>query len=363
MFRFCAMFVSLTFAVAVGGMNDTAQAQSIQVRFSPLSKTSNIKSADFTYYIRTDQITDQASREQLERETREYGPILDSGKCIRKRDPSTEQDCVGLVTEWLYWGGDLSARNRIAKLRGGGADQFYQNFLKRFCTKQSGESASRKGDIVAFLKDYPNGTNKCLHVALVTDGGKILSKDADGSVFLISGGNDSLQVPFKNFRFEYWRPKEKLRAEMLYDFVFINKETGKEEPQAALVGWQPLDAKHVRGRYYLSEQYSKMLGEHSELNILEFTATKNGEAFVMNDKKFAEQIQSVFDAIAKATSKKEKSDGGITINQFTFTINGAREKWNATGTVGVTITAEINGKKVKNEQKNTFKAVARPHQK
>ena len=363
MFRFCAMFVSLTFAVAVGGINDTAQAQSIQVRFSPLSKTSRNQSADFLYHIRTDSITPEARRKQLDQEKQSYGPILDSGKCVRKQGPATEQDCVGLVTEWLYWGGDLSARNRIAELRGGGADQFYQNFLKRFCTKQSGESASRKGDIVAFLKDYPNGTSKCLHVALVTDGGKILSKDADGSVFLITGGNDSLKVPFKDSRFEYWRPKEKLRAEMLYDLVFIDKETGKAEPQAALVGWQPLDAKRVRGRYHLSEPYARILANQPALRILEFTATKNGESFVMLDKQFAEQIQSVFDAIAKATSKNEKSDGGITIDQFTFTINGAREKWNATGTVGVTITAEINGKKEKVQQKNDFRAVAKPHQK
>ncbi|MCA9015403.1 MAG: hypothetical protein KDA77_08745 [Planctomycetaceae bacterium] len=363
MFRFCTFLLGLAFAVVAGGVNDVARAQTIQVRFSPLSKTSNIKPADILYHIRTDSITPEARSGQLAAEEKSYGPLLKSDKCVRKQGPSTEQDCVGLVTEWLYWGGDFSARNRIAELRGPGASTFYQNFLTPFCTKLSSESERQKGDIVAFLQQFANGSQKCMHVALVTDGGKIVSKDADGSVFLISGGNDSRKVPFKGFHFEYWRPKEKLRAEMLYDLFIINETTKKEEPQSVLTGWQPLDAKQVRGRYFLSEQYTRILGNQSELHTLEFTATKNGEAFVMNDKKFAEQIQRVLDAIKKATSNNEKSDGGITVNQFTFTITGAREEWNVSGTVDVTITAIINGKKQELQQKNPFQAVARPHQK
>lgn len=363
MFRFCTLLASFMLLAATWGTNDVAWAQSIQVRFSPLSKTSRIQPADFKYNIRTDAISPDARRKQLATEEKTYGPILKSEKCIRKQGPSTEQDCVGLVTEWLYWGGDLSARNRIAELRGGGADQFYQNFLKQFCTKQSGESASRKGDIVAFLKDYPNGTSKCLHVALVTDGGKILSKDADGSVFLISGGDESLKVPFKDFRFEYWRPKEKLRAEMLYDFAFINKDTKKAEPESVLIGWQPLDAKRVRGRYYLPEKYIKKLGNHLDLKFLEFIATKNGDAFVMNNKNFAEQVQRVFDALSKADSENDKSDGGLIVNQFTFSISGAREKWNVTGKVDVTIVVVIQKKKQEINQNNPFRGVAKPHEK
>ncbi|QDT42647.1 hypothetical protein Pan241w_27340 [Gimesia alba] len=359
MFRYGTLLASFMLIAATWGMNDVAWAQSIQVRFSPLSKTSSIQPADFLYHIRTDSITPEARRKQLDQEKKSYGPILDSGKCVRKQGPATEQDCVGLVTEWLYWGGDLSARNRIAELRGGGADQFYQNFLKRFCTKQSGESASRKGDIVAFLKDYPNGTSKCLHVALVTDGGKILSKDADGSVFLISGGNDSLKVPFKGFNFEYWRPKEKLRAEMLYDFQ--GREKSKAKP--ILAGWQPVNAKRVKGRYYLPEELAQVMKLFSKPDTLEFIANKNGSDFVVNDKSFVDQIQGVFDVLKKANPQKGQSDDNMTINQMKLTISGSRNEWKVTGNVNVTYTTVEKGKKKEKTEDYPIKAVAKPHQK
>lgn len=361
MFRCCTILAGFVFAFAALGEIEIAQAQSIQVRFSPVSKNSSVKPIEFLYHIRTDKISSAARNEQLTKEMQRYGSILDKNKCIRKQGPATEQDCVGFVTERLFWGGKLSSRNRNAELRGPGANNFYLKFMKQFCQQINGESARRKGDIVAFLNPQPDGSKRCMHIAIVTENGKILSKDSDGSVFLISGGNDSLNVPFKGYHFEYWRLKDKLRAEMLYDFRFVDK--AKDKTQSVLIGWQPIDPKQIIGRYHLPKQYTQLLDKKADLGVLTFVGTQNGDHYAVNDKKFTAQVQRVIKAIIKMSSDNEDSADELTIDQFTLSIRGAREKWNVEGKTAVTITTLVNNMKKKTQQNSSFRGVATPHEK
>ncbi|QDU11375.1 hypothetical protein [Gimesia aquarii] len=342
MFRCCTILAGFVFAFAALNESETAQAQSIQVRFSPSSKNSSVKLLELVYYIRTDKITSTARSEQLAKEAKRYGGILDTNQCKRKQGPATEQDCVGFVTERLFWGGNLSSRNRVAELRGPGANNFYLKFMPRFCEKINGESARKKGDIVACIQHYPNGTQKCMHVAIVTDNGKILTKDGDESVFLVTGGNKSLNVPFKDHSFEYWRLKEKLRAEMLYDFSFGKKKA--ENTTSFLVGWEPVDSQTVQGRFYLPKEFIQVLGKNADLGVLSFIAKQKNDTFVVNDNHFTKQIQQVGDALNKATNNKNSKDK-VVIDHVSFTLRGSRIKWNIEGVSKTTTTTFKDGEK------------------
>lgn len=342
MLRWSLLFVSSILVFGLQAGDCVAQSSLITVRFSPTALLSSDYFVEFPYVFRSDSIEDdpKLKADVLKKEKKQYGSLIKAGKCKRIRDSHVQQDCVGLVTEWLFWGGSLEDKNPAAELRGFGANNFLEQFLCKYGDElDGGEKVSRKNDIIACIYKSPlYETPVCKHVALVLGEGRIVTKDEDGSVFEITGGEASLKVAFPEYDFVYYRLKKNLRAEMMYDLFDIEKKTGKVKTNIGSLGWSPRNLKLVDIRIFPKPEYIKS----PKPVVLPMTAKKTNVGYIMQDRAFLKTLQDVYDTHIKMLNI-EPSRKDLKFEWFALKFIGNLPAWDLSVIHAASYSRKVNG--------------------